>query len=163
MGNYYNHESFVQRFDRTRRSSFSTWLDDPTLNVAMTLNFNSPVSLENARKSVGRCFCKVDRKLFGTRFQQKPERRISGVFVFEHLESNLHAHGLVRVPKERLGTFTSLFPETQRGIWSDVWSAGTQWTTQASNPAGFASYMAKEQRATSLPETMLFLEEFFPT
>lgn len=163
MGNYFNEEIFTQRFERTRRSAFATWLDDPTLNVAMTLNFNTPVSLANARKAIGRCFCKVDRKLFGTRFQHKREQRLTGVFVFEHLQSNLHAHGLVRVPVDRLGTFASLFPETQRGIWSDVWPAGTQWTTRSSEPAGFAFYMAKEQRASSLPETMLFLEEFFPT
>lgn len=67
------------------------------------------------------------------------------------------------MPDDRLDTFATLFPATQRGIWSDVWKAGTQWTTLATDPAGFAFYMAKEQRASSLPETMLFLEEFFPS
>lgn len=38
-----------------------------------------------------------------------------------------------------------------------------KWTEHARDPAGFAFYMAKEQRASSAPETMLFLEDVFPT
>jgi hypothetical protein len=162
-GNYSNDETFESRFNRTRRSSYAHWFDDPTWNVATTLNFNSPITLTNARNAVGRCFRIVDRKLGGTDFRQRPHRRVTGVFVFEHLESNLHAHGLLQVPPDKLGRFAELFPETQRGIWTDVWPAGSQWTGHARDPAGFAFYIAKEQRASSAPETMLFLKDFFPT
>jgi hypothetical protein len=163
MGNYCDIESFESRFNRTRRSAYARWLDDPAFNVAMTLNFNSPVTLTNARKAIGRCFCKVDRTLLGARFQRRRDQRVTGVFTFEHLESNLHAHGLLRVQPDRLDRFARLFPETQRGIWTDVWAPGSQWTGHAHDPAGFAFYIAKEQRASSAPEMMLFLEDFFPT
>jgi hypothetical protein len=162
-GNYSDDESFESLFNRTRRSAYARWLDDPKFNVATTLNFNSPITLTNARERIGRCFCKVDRKLLGDNFQQRPDLRVTGMFVFEHLESNLHAHGLLQVPPDRLGRFAAMFPETQRGIWTDVWPAGSQWTGHARDPAGFAFYIAKEQRASSAPETMLFLKDFFPT
>jgi hypothetical protein len=162
MGNYQDEESFESRFNRQCRSAYARWMDDPSLNVAMTLNFNADISLENARKAIGRCFCKVDRRLLGTRFTRRRSDRLTGVFAFEHLQSNLHAHGLLRVKPERIEEFAKLFPATQRGIWTEVWAPGSQWTTDAPDPARFAYYFTKEQRASSLPDTMIFLEEFFP-
>lgn len=156
-------DNFEARFNMLRRSAYSRWLSDPTLNVAMTLNFNRPVTLANARNAMRHCFGKVDRKLLGPRYNRRRDDRTTGVFVFEHLKSNLHAHGLLRVQPGRLERFGEMFPPTQRGLWSDVWAGGSQWTTDADNPAGFAFYMAKEQHASSAPETMLFLEDFFPT
>lgn len=163
MQNYSENQSFESRFNMTRRSAYSRWLSDPTLNVAMTLNFNRPVSLANARTAIGQCFGKVDRKLLGTRFTRRRNARTTGLFVFEHLQSNLHAHGLLRVQPKRLERFGEMFPPTQRGLWSEVWAGGSQWTTHADDPGVFAFYMAKEQHASSAPETMLFLEDFFPT
>lgn len=163
MPNYLDNQSFESHFNMTRRSAYSRWLSDPTLNVAMTLNFNRPVSLANARKTIGLCFGKVDRKLLGTRFTQRRDDRITGVLMFEHMKTNPHAHGLLRVQPQRLERFGEMFPPTQRGLWSDVWAGGSQWTTDADDPAAFAFYMTKEQHASSAPETMLFLEDFFPT
>ena len=162
MGNYQDQESFESRFNRQCRSAYARWMDDPSLNVAMTLNFNSEISLENARKAIGRCFRDVDRRLLGTKFTKWRHERITGIFAFEHLQSNLHAHGLLRVKPGRITRFAEMFPDTQRGIWTEVWAPGSQFTTYAYDPAGFAFYFTKEQRASSLPETTLFLEEFFP-
>ena len=180
-GNYAGHESFESRFNRTCRSAYAGWLDDPTLNVAMTLNFNprpfrqpvregdapvfsSPITLKNAKQAIGRCFAKVDRRLLGRQFTGDRDRdqRITGVFAFEHVHSNLHAHGLLRVHPDRIGAFTQMFPPTQRGIWTQVWASGSQWTTFARDPGGFAHYFTKEQRASSAPDAMFFLEDFFP-
>jgi len=178
-GNYAGCESFESLFNRTRRSAYARWLDDPTLNVAMTLNFNprpfrkplgeegtpvfdSPITLTNAKKAIGRCFAKVDRNLLGRQFTRDRDQRTTGVFVFEHAHSNLHAHGLLRVQPDRINEFAQMFPPTQRGIWTDVWAPGSQWTTFAHDPGGFADYFAKELRASSSPDAMFFLEDFFP-
>lgn len=85
--NYSDDESFESRFNRTRRSAYARWLDDPAFNVAMNLNFNAPITLTNAREAIGTCFCKVDRKLLGARFQRHRDQRIRGFFTFEHLDS----------------------------------------------------------------------------
>lgn len=178
-GNYTGHESFESRFNRTRRSVFARWLDDPTLNVAMTLNFNprtfrkstregvtpvfdTPISLKNGKRAIGQCFAKVERALLGRQFTRDPARRITGIFVFEHAQSNLHAHGLLRVQPDRIAEFAQMFPATQRGIWTEVWAPGSQWTTFAHDPGGFADYLSKELRASSSPDAMFFLEDFFP-
>lgn len=179
-GNYADQESFESRFNRTCRSAYAEWLDDPTLNVAMTLNFNprsfrmdvdeqatsvfnSPITLKNAKRAIGQCFAKVDRKLLGRQFTRDRDQRITGVFAFEHAHSNLHAHGLLRVRPDRMAEFEQMFPRTQRGLWTEVWPSGSQWTTLARDPGGFAHYFTKEQRASSAPDAMFFLEDFFPT
>ena len=177
-GNYAADESLESRFNRTCGAEYARWLDDPTLTVAMTLNFNprqfrsparegatpvfvSPITLRNAKLAIGRCFFRVDRKLLGRLFTRRPDQRITGVFVFEHAQSNLHAHGLLRVQPDRMGEFFEMFPPTGRGIWSEVWAPGSQWTTLAHDPGGFAGYFTKDQRASSAPEAMFFLEDFF--
>jgi hypothetical protein len=178
-GNYSGVESFESRFNRTCRSAYAEWLDDPTLNVAMTLNFNprpfrqtvqeeespvfsSPITLKNAKEAIGQCFAKVDRKLLGRLFTRQRDQRITGVFAFEHVSSNLHAHGLLRVRPDRIAEFGQMFPRTQRGLWTEVWPSGSQWTTLARDPGGFAHYFTKEHRASSAPDAMFFLEDFFP-
>jgi len=144
-----------------RRDSFSEWLSDPSYNIALTLNFNSPVSLVNARGAVKKLFGVVDRKLLGARFNRYTTGRVDGVFVFEHLKSNIHAHGLLQVDPRSVDRFASIFPTDGRGSWSEIWKAGTQCLRHAHDPAGFAGYLAKEQFASSAPETMLFLREFY--
>lgn len=163
MGNYKDEESFTSRYNRTCRDAFAQWFDDPTFNVAVTLNFNSEaVDLPTARRAIANCFFRVDRKLLGTRFTGRRDARTMGVFAFEHLSTNLHAHGLLQVAPERIGRFADLFPPTQRGIWCSVWPSGSQWTTDAYDPAGFARYFTKELRADSDPNKLLFLSDYFP-
>jgi len=164
MGNVAEYVSFEARFNKVRRSAYALWFDDPAFNVAINLNFNSDVVLPTAREAIKNLFFRVDRKVVGTkRFVEMPEERTQGVFAFEHLHSNLHAHGLLQVKPERLSRMWPLFPANQRGVWCKVWPSGSQWTKPAHDPGGFAHYFTKEQWASSDPETMLFLDEFFPT
>ena len=69
----------------------------------------------------------------------------------------------VQVDPERVGRFATMFPPTQRGIWCAVWPSGSQWTTDAYNPGGFARYFTKEHRANSDPDNFLFLSDYFPS
>jgi hypothetical protein len=163
MGNYTTEISADWRFNTARREQYALWLDDPAYNVAVTLNYNTPISVANAAHRIGKLFGVVDRKLLGSRFNRYATGRVDGVLVLEHLSSNIHAHGLLRVPPERLDRFMAMFPPDGRGAWSRVWEAGTQHVTAAHDPAGFGSYMAKEQRSSSAPETMIFLRDFYAT
>lgn len=161
MGNYTNETSAEWQFNSRRRQEYARWLGDPSYNIAATLNFNSPVTISNATRCIRRLFGAVDRTLLGSRFNRYTTGRVDGVMVLEHLNSNLHAHGLLKVDRQRLDRFMAMFPSDGRGAWSEIWSAGTQFTTYAHAPSGFASYMAKEQFASSNPETMLFLRNFY--
>jgi hypothetical protein len=162
MGNYFNKESFEDRFNRDVQDSYSEWFSDPAYNRAVTLNFNTNVSLNNARVCVGKLFRNVDRRLLGTRFTKYENERIQGVFLFEHLETNLHAHGLIQVCPSLEDEFDQMFSGSNRVNWSNIWKAGTHCVKQSYDPARFAHYFSKEQRASSAPETMLFLKDFHP-
>ena len=85
------------------------------------------------------------------------------MFFFEHVESNLHAHGLIEVQPDRLDTFTGLFAETSSDIWSSVCASGTCWLDGLREPRAAAYYNTKEQTPLSDPLTTLWLDEFFPS
>ncbi|WP_143324421.1 hypothetical protein [Caulobacter sp. FWC2] len=161
MGSYYDKISFEAQFNACRREHYARWLGDPSFNVAITLNFNGPISVGNAGACIGTLFRDVDRVLLGSRFNKYRDARTEGVFFFEHVNSNIHAHGLLQVQPSRVGRFMELFPECGRGIWSDVWKSGTQFVRTAHDPAGFARYITKEQFASSSPETMVILSDFY--
>lgn len=161
MGNYSDEISHEARFNARKREYYASWLGDPSFNVAMTLNYNGGVSLGGAGSRIGTLFRDVDRVLLGSRFNKYRGARTEGVFFFEHVNSNIHAHGLLRVDPLRLERFNELFPEDGRGLWSSVWPAGTQFTKPAHDPAGFAHYITKEQFASSAPETMVILSGFY--
>lgn len=164
MGNYNDTISFESRFNSRCQREYTSWLGSMDFNVAVHLFFNSNVTLTKAGGVVKECFRDVDRELFGTRFHKNPASlRTTGVFMFEHLDTNLHAHGLIRVRSDRLAQFNELFPESGRGIWTDCWVSGSQTTEMVYDTAGFANYISKEQKASSAPETMLWLEEAFRT
>lgn len=162
MGNYTDEISAEWRFNSTRRQHYARWLDDPAYNIAATLNFNAPISVGNAKQCVSKLFGAVDRKLLGSRFNNYTDGRVGGVLVLEHLQSNIHVHGLLRVEPTRLDRFMTMFPSDGRGVWSNIWKAGTQFVTAAHDPYGFAYYLSKEQFASSAPETMFFLNDFWP-
>lgn len=143
------------------RRSYSKWIGELGFNTALNLNFNSDVRLPTARWAVRKLFRNVDRRLLGTRFHKQPiELRTNGVFAFEHLESNLHAHGLIKVGQARGDSFFELFPGERGEIWSAIWPSGTYEIKAAHDPAGFAHYFLKEQGPWSESETMLWLDEF---
>jgi hypothetical protein len=164
MANIQEDQSFVSRFNARRQPEYAAWLGNMSFNVGVHLFFNSDVTLSKARSTVKRCFRDVDRELVGTRFHKKPASlRTTGVFFFEHLDTNLHAHGLLRVREDRLAQFEELFPATGRGLWTECWESGSQTTEMLYDAAGFADYITKEQKASAAPETMLWLEEAFNT
>ena len=163
MANYQDEISFEARFNRRRQREYAAWLGCMDFNFAVHLFYNANISLSNARSAVTDCFRNVDRILLGTRFNKKPSSMwTSGVFMFEHLDTNLHAHGLVRVNRDRIAQFNELFPADGRGIWCRSWASGSQTTEMLYDTAGFADYITKEQKASADPETMLWLEEAFP-
>ena len=161
MGNYSDEISYEARFNAQRREHYASWLNDSSFNVAMTLNYNGAVSLGGAGGRIRTLFRDVDRVLLGSRFNKYKDARTEGLFFFEHVNSNIHAHGLLRVDPRRLERFAELFPEDGRGLWSSVWHAGTQFTRPAHDPAGFAHYITKEQFASSASETMVILSSFY--
>jgi hypothetical protein len=156
------HTGFEGRVRRIYRSTMAEWLCSHNYNLGLTLNFNAPVGLALARKQVGDLFFRADRRLLGSRFHRKRDRRITGVFFFEHVQTNLHCHGLIKVEPDRLDGFKALFDKPFGDIWSRVCVSGTHYLSDLTSPRAAAYYDLKEQRPWSDPQTTLWLEEFFP-
>lgn len=162
MSNITDTSTFEQSVRYRYRAELSRWLGARPFNVGLTLNFNRSTPLSLARKQIGDLFFWVDRRLFGPRFLRRPDIRVQGVFFFEHLETNTHAHGLIEVREEARDKFLCLFPEGENGIWSKIRSGGSHFVSPGTNIGAAANYITKEQRAWSDPDTMLWLSEFHP-
>jgi len=161
MGNYSDNISVLGSLSVSLRDRYAEWLGDPSFNVAMTLNFNVSCRIKNATSIIQNIFGKVDRELLGSRFNTFKSGRTEGVFFFEHVNSNTHVHGILKVQPDRLEKFMNIFPSNGRGLWSEVWKPGTQCTKLTYDPAGWVRYITKEQTPSSAPETVVILSSFY--
>lgn len=161
MSNLSTSADFNRTVLKRYRNELAGWLGRQDFNIGLTLNFNRRMGLTHARKQVGDLFFWVDRHLGGPRFQKRPERRIGGVFFFEHLDTNIHCHGLIKVPEGSLPKFAVLFPGDRNGLWSDVCPSGSHFVSTGTMQAA-ANYDSKDQKPWSDPTTMLWLSEFYP-
>lgn len=192
MGNYSNILDYGSNLKLSYKHVLANWISSQTFNLGLTLNFNyggtsksrsahfedskrfaierrnaesntnSASRLNLARRQVGELFGRVDRKLLGTRFNKKPHLRTHGVFFFEHVDTNIHAHGLIDVRGDRVTDFKDIMLEPPN-IWMTVCSSGSYWIDDLTNIRAAAYYDTKEQKPWSDPQTTLWLEEFFPT
>jgi len=119
------------------------------------------MSVERARQDVGALLARVDRRLLGTRFHKKPDQRTTGVFFFEHVERNLHAHGLIRVPPARLLDFHRLFPSERGGPWNDIVPAGSYRLEIIDDLRTTVGYVLKEQHLATDERMTVWAEDFF--
>lgn len=160
------------------RESYIDFLVSQNFNFCLTLNWNPGedrgaicqrydfdshrcVSLKSAREQVGNLFFRVERKLFGRRFNEMSiDRRVHGVFFFEHISSNIHCHGLLRVPPGYHLKFRSFFPEDRGGLWSKVRKSGSYCLKEDFSPRCAAAYCSKDVHKNSNFENSLWLDEF---
>lgn len=162
MGNIQDDISFDYHRRIRYKSELAGWLGSGNFHFGLTLNFNRTTSLSGAKRQVGDLFARVDGQLLGTRFHNQRQRRTQGAFFFEHVETNLHCHGLVRVVKDRHDEFVAMFPASGTGgPWTDVCISGTH-AIREGNIAAAANYITKEQSAWSDSTTSFWLDEFYP-
>lgn len=84
-------------------------------NGFLTLVTNSEGSTAGIRKDLRNLFARIDRSLLGPKWQKQPkDERSEGVFILEHAEGKIHAHGMLRLP-----------PHNEDGIHMTI---GTHWT-----------------------------------
>lgn len=118
--------------------------------------------LELARQDIRELMARVDRRLLGTRFHTKPrDQRTAGVFFFEHVDRNLHAHGLIRVKADRLLGLHRLFPDERGGLWNHVVPAGSYRLEMIDDVATTVGYLLKEQHIGADDRTTVWADEFY--
>lgn len=134
---------------------------DQRFSHALTLSWNADVALPVAREHLRLLHAKVDRKLFGVRFHEKPmAERSSAIFVLEGIGSHLHAHSLWRVRFAHMLRFNKLFSGNRGGLWNRIASSGSYELAFADDPLVFAGYALKGQHPRSDDREIIWSHEF---
>ncbi|MGY6286087.1 hypothetical protein ACXIT0_24890 [Methylorubrum extorquens] len=111
------------------------------------------ISLEQVHRDLDRLHARVDRKLFGCRFNELPgEQRTAFVGFVEHARTNLHVHLTWRVPETRAEEFVSVIAEA----WRATGPAATI-DVQPIRDAGWGRYVTKDQWGAALDDAALFV------
>lgn len=111
------------------------------------------IPLEQVHRDLDRLHARVDRTLFGKRFNTFPEaKRTAFVGLIEHPQANLHAHLCWRVPDMRADEFAA--------VVSAAWRATGPSRTidvQPIRDSGWAHYTVKHQYGAALNDAALFI------
>jgi hypothetical protein len=68
-------------------------------NGFLTLVTNAEGSTASIRKDLKNLLARIDWALLGPKWQKLPkDERTEGVFILEHIEGRIHAHGMLRLP-----------------------------------------------------------------
>lgn len=127
-------------------------------NFYITLTDPTEPHLATMREKLGRLCGRIDRALLGKKFARHlPVERTDGIFFIEHIGSNIHAHGLLRVPKasfDELGALTKM-------QWHRVCRDGKFDLQEVYDCAGVASYCTKEMTRFGFnPDQVAFTRDF---
>lgn len=132
------------------------------MNYAITLAWNSNVSLRLAKEHLRKLLGRVDAAFLGRRFYRHPaNERAQAMFVFEKIETNIHVHGLWRLPSfEKIKLLVSLFPGERGGLWNEVVPSGSYCLTRIDDHHEAVNYMMKGQHMRSDDREMVWSDEW---
>ncbi|ATN35226.1 hypothetical protein ACO34A_15590 [Rhizobium sp. ACO-34A] len=123
------------------RSAYIELIEGFNPNAFVTLALNKSSTVEEVTRLVGR-FCGImDRRLLGhTWHKLSPDRRTDGVFLIEHVGTNIHAHGILRFPIDDL----SVLDAQIMLVWNRLTEAGTTDAKAITDTNRLARYCTKE-------------------
>lgn len=110
----------------------------------ITLVTNETWELPKMRQAIKHFLGRADHSLLGRKWWKQPlDCRAEGIFFIEHVTSNTHAHGLLRLPVRH--------PDDQRDMktllaehWQDLAPAGSLDCQHIHDAPGCADYCTKE-------------------
>ncbi|HEV7456747.1 MAG TPA: hypothetical protein VGN96_08210 [Roseococcus sp.] len=142
------------------RSALAQFIAAQRPSLALTLCWNDPITPARARIDLRALHARLDRRLFGKRFNARPAAaRVWFVAALENLKANGHAHLAVRVPHGHQDAFVDLvngFPS----IWRSLVTRGSHDLQPIECVMRWAAYATKD--VTSLVDEWLLSDEFLP-
>lgn len=134
----------------TVRLITARWLIDQAPNYALTLTYNDTVRFERVQRDLDKFHARVDRKLFGNKYNKiEAERRTWWAGCAEHLSSNIHVHLIVRVAPDKAKSIEKLWSGDRCPVWSLIAPAGSSILkplADRDNAFQWARYMLKERK-----------------
>lgn len=127
-------------------------------NYFVTLATNDFGSVSETTRVLGKFCAMMDRALLGHRWHKAPEQeRVDGVFFIEHTRSNIHAHGLLRVPEQEGEDMAVLIARK----WNRLTEAGSTDVQSIHDAYGVAEYVTKELKSFTFDQDQMVLASQF--
>ena len=124
--NFEKPKTFASWDDPKRRHQLAkAWIDHwakEPFHYFVTATFNDERPVASAHRALDRWHKYIDRKVVGSAHTKKPlSERVFFVAMFEHLDTNIHAHMMLRLPE--LSKFKR-FTDHAENEWRKIVSSG---------------------------------------
>jgi len=120
----------------------------------VTFAFNDDRYRNKATDKLAGFFAHMNRKIAGARWQKKPmQKLLHGAIIFEHLNSNLHAHALLNGP-----TYVHLndLQKNAERVWEKITKSGDVLVEDIENVQARSWYNMKERFQTKFDEQVIW-------
>ncbi len=127
------------------RAECVRWMTDFEPNLFVTFAINRWVSVDEAQRTFEEFHQRLDRKLLGRSYFDRPGDRTAYIAAIEKPDTNIHIHALFRMTTEQAARFEDVAP----GLWTKLIAAGNLDIQPVRHTEGAARYVTKALR----PET----------
>ncbi|MGQ2943703.1 MAG: hypothetical protein ACT6Q7_18615 [Blastomonas fulva] len=127
------------------RAECIRWMTEFEPELFVTFVFNRWICMDEAQRTFEEFHCRLDRKLLGRSFIERPDERTDYRATIEKPDTNIHVHALFKMTVEQKERFGVEAP----AIWAKLVEAGNLNIKPIHNSEGAARYITKELR----PET----------
>lgn len=142
------------------RAAYIQWLPRKKWNFFLTIKFNTTSSLEAARTNFKRLCQALDRKLIGPKYGRRNRRRTLIVVASEHIHSNFHFHGMLKLCCKRRPKRRRLEKLLDK-LWKRILPSGSVDLQRLCDAKGAAGYMTKELFVPEGMDRLLWSSEFW--
>lgn len=124
------------------RADCVRWMTNYGPDLFVTFVFNRWISMDEATRTFEEFHGRLDRKLLGRSYIDRPDERTEYIATIEKPDANIHIHALFKMSPEQKERFGELAPP----IWTKLVKAGNLDVKQVYCPEGAARYVTKELR-----------------
>lgn len=145
------------RGDTELQMAWVDFLEAQNHNIAVYLAFNDFVEVDAALKALRNYMAKVNRLIVGRNWDNRASQRIKGFFAVEHVRSNLHFGGSVRIVDKDLWEASRVMT----AAWKDIALKGSSNIGPIRDQLACHIYNTKELRSENARDNWIDTEVFW--
>lgn len=148
-----------RKYEDPKRQAWTDLMFQIGPTYLFTFNYNRPMTIIGAQRAIQKWHENCDRKLLGDNFSDLKARRTTAVVVFEHVLTNLHAHGAVRTAAYRRIKSASEMQDIYRKAWKKQVPSGELHIAPADSRTipTMLDYMTKERGRRGFYDDLMVL------
>jgi hypothetical protein len=153
-------QSVVQHFASSGyQTEMRGWLSQYEWSHFVTITFNEAIRNTSARRLLSRFHQRLDSKLFGRRFFNRPDTARTFFIALPEVASSLHFHAMFRVPVEVCDRFVGESPAILKSI-AKAASYDIQPIQSSEDKDSIISYITKDAYKSLSIENFIVSSEF---